>query len=95
MAKDKFGYGTDQLKEAWDYTSDNAPIFHHDYTQTSEGYKMMEGIMNDVIKNYGVDAWKKFVDNYESVLKSGKEGPGEFLMERLDQSFPDLNQGER
>ena len=72
MAKDKFGYGTDQLKEAWDYTSDNAPIFYIVY----------------------ISVWK-FVDNYESVLKSGKEGPGEFLMERLDQSFPDLNQGER
>ena len=90
MAKDRFGYGTDQLQEAWDYTSDNAPIFYHDYTQTSGGHEMMESIMNNVVENHGVDAWKKFAKTYESRLKDKQEGSGEFLFERLGQSFPDL-----
>lgn len=90
MAKDRFGYGTDQLQEAWDYTSNNAPIFHHDYAQTSGGYEMLESIMNDVIKNHGLDAWKKFAKTYESRLKNRQEGSGEFLFERLNQSFPNL-----
>ena len=90
MAKDRFGYGTDQLKEAQEYTSKNAPIFYHDYTQTSIGYKMMEDMMSNVIKNYGVDSWKSFIKNYEYKLKSGEEGPGEFLFEHLGQTFPEL-----
>ena len=90
MAKDRFGYGTYQLQEAWDYTSDNAPIFHHDYTQTSGGYEMLESIMNDVIKNYGLNSWKKFAKTYELMLRNKQEGPGEFLFERLNQSFPNL-----
>ena len=96
MAKDRFGHGTDQLKEAWKYTSDNAPIFYHDYTQTSGGHKMMEDIMSNIVKNHGVDSWKSFIKNYESRLKSGEEGPGEFLFEHLGQAFPELyGKGER
>lgn len=90
MAKDRFGYGINQLKEAQEYTSNNAPIFYHDYTQTSVGYKMMEDMMSNVIKNHGVDSWKSFIKNYESKLKSGEEGSGEFLFEHLGKAFPEL-----
>ena len=90
MAKDRFGYGEDDMKKGWEYTSKNAPYTFHDSVRSSSGSELLEEDMRKIIENKGLKAWKKFIKKYDSRIEKGIEGPGEFWLERLSMDFPDL-----